>query len=219
MTTLSIRSRFLLRRVAFTGFLLGVVSGFMCGLTRSPIAALAIPSVLGIAVAAVGIGAERQSIFRLRWIYFSDFAMAFVVAFAISLAVGMTLNALQTKAPEQFVVFLKKLGLTDREIADKLATMVATSPEAIRHFDASWALYNANRSADAGSRTTVVNAETCDELRPPAVGYKDITWLKRFTDAGKPFSKIAAYIKRVQPKSESLQLLMLASGHYGVCGP
>ena len=221
-TAASIRSRPLLWRVALSAVLLGVVSGLMCGLARSPIASVVIPSVLGLAAAAVGIGAERLSAFRLRWVYFSQFCIPFILAFAVCLAVGMKVNESQPKAYERFGDYLKAHGYKDREIAGAITAMVAAAPETVRQFDVFPFFYKGRDPAPTELiPNNTVHTRTCMELRPPTGGYTDINVLKNFRDATRPFRRIAKYIDTFtfdnMIDADRAKLLMLAAAHYGIC--
>ncbi|MFN3252148.1 hypothetical protein [Roseibium album] len=214
----------LLGRVWLTALLLGLVAGFLSGFSRSPIAGVIIPGVLAVVSAGVALSADRLTLFRLRWAYFSEFAIVFIIAFSFALAGGMYVKNAQPSSVEEFADTLRELGLSDREIAEKFADTVVKSSDAIRLFDSGFVLYSTGTSTTPNqSESKSPSQATCDRLRPPLDGYSTIAMLGEFRDSGTPFTRIADFVERADlsgsNEPESTKLLMLEAAHYGACGP
>ncbi|MEO1018634.1 MAG: hypothetical protein AAFY56_13225 [Pseudomonadota bacterium] len=214
--------------ILITGSLFGVLSGLLVSLTFSPVTGVTLTAFLGVFAAASMVGAETPSMLRLRWIYFTRFALSFMLGFAMSASAGLGLRSFYPTPAELLVETLQELGLPDERIGELVAPASQDSGNSAAYFGADWLFYstfhhggaamvpNAGVRAANGSNRS---PEHCYSLRPPPNGYTDIAILNRFDASGSEFAKITKVVRDVaDPDADPILILkLLHVGYYGVC--
>ena len=204
------------------GVFLGVATGLLVGLSRSPVAGVAVTGLLAAASGAVAIGADTEELLELRWKYFRSFTAPFVVALLVSTTAGVLIRSLQPSPAQQYVDMAKKLKLDDKVIAEGLAKAMGSAGSPATLFDTGFALYSEGSSQVSAAGTSQDTSQGCAELQPSPVGYGDEAFFAKFVKQGPPFLRLAEFIDQTHPKAEEerskLRLQLLRVGYYGICG-